>query len=193
MALFYLLCVFLTSAFSGLTPAILASLLSIVAQDYFFIKPYMSYGPPNLQDILSLFVLLIVIILTSYFSSRLRQKTSEAKRREMESFTLYTISRDLEGSTDLDTCLKTLIERARDAFGINILFFLSDSKNNEALKFYSDNPEDIIDNKTIETASWCFEHSEESGSNTGIYSASRETFFPLITAISKLGVMAIRN
>jgi two-component system, OmpR family, sensor histidine kinase KdpD len=191
MMLFYLLCVVLTAIYGGLGPAILTSILSIVAQDYFFLAPYMNMGPPSFQDLLSLVVLLIVSILTSFLAARLRHITEESKLGELEASTLYALSRDLSVFTELDPCINTLIKRARDTFGFDVIFFLPGSEDKAKFKIYQDVSNFPIDENEIQAVGWALQHSQEAGLATEFFSASRARYFPLTTARGAIGVMGL--
>ncbi len=193
MMLFYLLCVVFTAVYWGLGPAFLVSFLSIGTQDYFFMSPYMSFGPPNFQDILSLLVLMVVSVITSYLAFRLRRKTEEAKRRELEAATLYAISRDLSTSTELESCIHTIIQRAKIIFGYNAILFLPNPENRGLLKPYSDNPNFRVDNQELSEATWSFQNSHEAGRNTANFINAKDRYFPLVTARGPVGVMALWN
>jgi two-component system, OmpR family, sensor histidine kinase KdpD len=191
MMLFYLLCVVFTAVFWGLGPAILVSILSIGVQDYFFVQPLNDFGPPVLQDIVSLIALLIVSIITSYLASRLRRKTEEAKYRELVASTLYAMSRDLSSFVELDLCLKTFIKRAKDMLGFNILFFIPDFENKGKLKPYLEGSNPPINNDELSAAEWSFLHGEEAGCDTAILTSARARYFPLVTARGPVGVMGL--
>jgi len=73
---FFLGAVFLTALYGGLGPGLVASVLSILALDYFFIKPLYSLSC-GVTDVLRLGIFGLVAALTSSLSARLRKMEAE--------------------------------------------------------------------------------------------------------------------
>lgn len=88
----YLLCVTITAVFWRLGPSILVSVLSVLAFDFFFIPPFLTFAVDDTQYILTFLVFLFVGIVISYFTARIRQQTEAARLRERETSTLFTLS-----------------------------------------------------------------------------------------------------
>ena len=68
------------------------------------------------QDIVALFVFLIVAGVTSSLVSRLQEREREARRRAIESETLYRLSTALIADLTLDTVLATVAEQVTHIF-----------------------------------------------------------------------------
>lgn len=98
VALLYLLVVFLTASQLGRGPSLLASLLAVLAANYFFTVPFNTFVVAAPQDVLALLVFLVVAETTSRMAAR-QQKAAEAeilrKTDELKSILLSAVSHDL--------------------------------------------------------------------------------------------------
>lgn len=75
--------------------AILASLLSVFAYDYFFLPPRYSLAVVTGEDLLALIVFLTIAIIIGQFTSALRHSAQEARSREREMRRLYEQAQQL--------------------------------------------------------------------------------------------------
>ena len=127
-ALLYLLIVALTARAGGAGPALLASVLSFLAWNFFFLPPYHTLLVADSQDWLALGVFLIVGLVVGLQTARLRDREARAVARERESALMAELSASLvsEGSSEtmgltLVTELSRLLQTAR------VLLFVSDA------------------------------------------------------------------
>jgi nucleotide-binding universal stress UspA family protein len=74
----FLAAVLLSALVGGLGPSILASFLGLVVYDFFFVDPRLALTVTKPQDLLSLFVFLLVAVLTSNLTSRVRDQADAA-------------------------------------------------------------------------------------------------------------------
>ena len=69
----YILCVAISSRYLGFGPSIMASTLSVLAFDFFFIPPLLSITIATEQGVVSLLILAIVTFVISCLSPKIRQ------------------------------------------------------------------------------------------------------------------------
>jgi two-component system sensor histidine kinase KdpD len=107
----YLLLVLALAVTGGSGPAIVASFLSLLAFDWFFVRPIgnLSVGDP--EEWLTLGLFLIVGITTGSLAARLKRSAAEARRRSRETATLYELSSELLAGTNLAAVLSVVAER----------------------------------------------------------------------------------
>lgn len=91
-ALLYLLIISFVASLGGVRPALLASVLSFVAWNYFFLPPYHTFVVEDPKDWLSLGVFLIVGMLIGLQTGRLREREALAQARERETSVLNRFS-----------------------------------------------------------------------------------------------------
>ena len=80
--IFYLLIVVMTAVWWGRYPAIMTSLLSILAFDYFLVPPYLTFAVSDVQYVFTFIGLLAVGLVVSALASKTRQQAIEARERE---------------------------------------------------------------------------------------------------------------
>jgi len=96
----YLLVVTVAAVRWGRGPAVLAVVLSIITYDFFFVPPYFGFVPLDLRHLWSFAVMLVVGLVMSGLTSRLREQEQEARQREARTAALYELGRKLEATLD---------------------------------------------------------------------------------------------
>jgi two-component system sensor histidine kinase KdpD len=72
MVMVYILCVALSTYYIGFGPSLMASFLSVLAFDFFFISPVLTFTVATQQDILSLLILFVVTVVISCLTPKIR-------------------------------------------------------------------------------------------------------------------------
>lgn len=72
-AMIYILCVALSAAYLGTGPSLLVSVLSVLAADFFFIPPVLTFIVSSQQGVVNLLILAVVTFVISSLSPKLRQ------------------------------------------------------------------------------------------------------------------------
>ncbi len=98
----YLLAVVVTAVRWGRGPAIVTAISSTLVFDYFFVPPYPAFGPWEPRYLWTLISLLVVGLIISTLTGRLRARTDAAQQRELEMTALYQFSRDLAAENQVD-------------------------------------------------------------------------------------------
>ena len=189
LVMIYLLGVVLAALFWGFGPSILVSALSFLAFGSSIIFSF--HSALNGENILALMVLLFVGVIISYMASQNRQHAEAARSRERETAALYTLSKDLTVSNDLDSYVQAIISRTKETFGCDAAIFLPDPQNKELLKVYAKSANISVDEKEAATALWSFQHQKTVGHGTDTLTNARALYFPLITARQTVGVVGL--
>ena len=189
----YVLAVVITAYLGGLGPSVMVSILGVLAFDFFFVRPYFSFHVSDTQYIITFLVLLLVGVVISYLTARVRRQTEVTKVRERETYALFSLGRDLAVSNDLESYLQVIINRARETFGHHVIAFLPDPEKKNTLKPYIGTQiiSTEIDENERAAAFWSFEHQKVVGRGTDTLPNSKARFIPLVTARGKVGVLAI--
>lgn len=187
----YLLCVVVAAVFWGFGPSILACILSVLLWDYFFVKPHFTFAVEDTQYIFAFITLLLVSLTISYLTTRIRQQTEAAERREAETATLYGLSRTLASVVGLDSTIRAIIDSTRKTFGLDAVIFLPDPKDKGELRSHSDSPSVIIGENETAAAAWSLQHQKVVGHGTDTLPEARARYLPLSTARGAVGAMAL--
>lgn len=130
LVMVYLLSVVISAIYGGLGPSIMVSILSVLAFDFFFIPPFLSFAIDDVQYILTFIALLLVSFTVSYLTSRVRNAQVQERVEKLQKALLNSISHELrtplvsivgtlsslqEKDMDLDDAARrNLIELARE-------------------------------------------------------------------------------
>ena len=91
----YLLGVVAVATRAGRGPTALASVLSVAVFDFFFVPPYLSFAVSDTEYLITFAVMLIVALVISGLTMRIRAQADRARDRERRIAALYALSRDL--------------------------------------------------------------------------------------------------
>lgn len=108
--LFFLVPVLIASTVGGTWSGVVASVVAIMAWDWYFIPPVHTVTVYYPRDLLALVVFLAVALLTGQLASASRRQTEEAMQRARTSRALYELSMALIGRRDLTHILRALSE-----------------------------------------------------------------------------------
>jgi two-component system sensor histidine kinase KdpD len=106
----YLLAVMVTAIQCGRGPAILNSLLSVLAFDFCFVPPRFSFTVDEAQYIVTFAVMLVVALVISHLATRLRQEAEIARLQERQAAAMHGLSRQLAGTRGIDRILKAAVQ-----------------------------------------------------------------------------------
>lgn len=98
IVMLFLLTVLVIAVRLGRNAAILASILSVLLFDIFFVPPRFSLAVSNLQYVVTFAVMLVTALTTTHFTSTLRLKAREAEHRAQRTQALYLLARQLAGA-----------------------------------------------------------------------------------------------
>jgi two-component system sensor histidine kinase KdpD len=192
LVMIYLLNVVITASYLGRGPAILASILSVLAFDYFFIPPYLTFAVSDTEYLLTFTGLLGVGLVISELTARARDQAEMARRREASTAALYGLSRDLAAAAGTDDILRAITQNVSQTFGREVVIFLPDKDPGAGLKPYSYSPNFTPDENERAVAVWTFEHRQSAGRGTETLSAAEARYLPLLTARGVVGVLGAK-
>ena len=186
-ATIFLLPVLICAARFGLWPAIVAALLSFLAEDYFFIDPRYSITISEPHEFITLIVSLLVAGVTGMLASRLRNHSRTMRQRAQSAQSLFEFSRKVAGASELDDVLWSAATHAQKTLGINSVAFLILEGADLVIRA-SWPPIDQLDPGETIAARWALEKNEPAGWRTGTLPNVRFQFRPLATS---RGVVAV--
>ena len=114
LVMLYLLGVVIAAARFGRGPSLLAATLSIVVFDFFFIPPTFTFTVSEDRHVLTFAIMLVVGLLTSGLTLRIRKQEQAARASEGRIATLYQLSRDLTAAIDAEQAAAATARRAAE-------------------------------------------------------------------------------
>ena len=110
MVMLYLLAVVLAAARLGLRPAILTAALGVLAFDFFFIPPRFTLKVSDTEYFLTFFGLFVVGVVISTLVTKARERAEVMRERELQTESLYYLSRDLAAAVDRDSIMAAVLK-----------------------------------------------------------------------------------
>jgi two-component system sensor histidine kinase KdpD len=190
LVMVYLLAVVIAATNLGRGPSILASLLGVLAFDFFIIPPYMTMAVSDTEYLLTFAGLFAVGIVISQLADRLRVQAEVAERRRVETASLYGLSRDLSVSTSMEGILHAITNNIAQTFDRDVLVFLPDKPGN--LEPIAATQDFRTGENELAVAEWAFKHGQTAGRGTDTLPAAQARYLPLKTANTVIGVLAVR-
>jgi two-component system sensor histidine kinase KdpD len=190
LVIVYLLAVVLAAFYLGRGPAILTSILSVVAFDFFFITPRFSMAISDSEYLLTFVGLLVVGLIISHLTALVREQAESAQGREAQTVALYELGKDLTVTAKLTDIVKTVITQIGQTFGRDVAIFLPGEDGQ--LKVYANSPELTIADNELAVADWSFQRGQVAGRGTNTLPDASMRYQPLRTTRGVVGVLAVR-
>lgn len=186
----YLLGVVIVAMRSSRRVALLASLLSVAAFDFFCVPPYLNFGVTDYEYLVTFVVMLIVAVTISSLTVRIRMQADYAIEREVRTQALYRITRELTGERRDFEAARIATEITREVFGSNVVLFLPESSGK--ITFRRRTTDDLPLPRSEEgVAQWVFDHGQRAGKGTDTLPGATALYLPLRASQQSLGVMAV--
>ena len=189
LVMLFLVAVVFSAVFLGRGPSIMASVLSVLAFDFFFVDPRLTFTVNDTQYILTFIGLLIVGLIISNSAALLRDQVDLLRRRGQQSQALNTMSRELTAAITPDEVMETVIRNVSDMFNRGTVILLPEDGH---LAVKASTPDIAIGESELAVADWAFKHGKEAGRGTTTLPAADIRFRPLITASETVGVLGTK-
>src|SRR5262245_6902315 len=190
-SLVFLAAVLLSAVVGGLGPSIYASVLGLFVYDFFFVDPRFTFTVTKPQDLLSLFVFLLVAVLTSNLTSPVREQAEAARRRERRTATLYAFAKEIAAASRIEDLLRVIVEHVGREFGARTVILLPEGGRLTARA--AQPPEMQLPETERGTATWVWEHNQVAGRGTDTLPGGACLHIPLSTVRGAVGVLALQR
>jgi len=182
LVMLFLAAVLICGLYLGRGPAVLAALLSVLAFDFLFVAPRFTLTIANSQDVLTFLGLLVVGLVTSDLTARVREEVEAGRRQEAETAALYALSRDLAVAASRDAIVDTVSRHVTLAFGrASVVLLAADGRLASG----------ALPVAGLAAAQSVFDSARPQSGAPDITESKTHTFIPLQTARGPLGVLAV--
>ncbi len=186
LVMFYLVAVVIAAVTWGRGPSVLAAVLGVLALDFFFVPPHYTFAVADTQYLLTFFGFLMVGLVISALTVRVREQADIAERRRVQTTELYELTRALAASAGLEEVLQAIITHVGQTFGRDAMVWLPEG---DTLKPHTSRSSMKVTEDEFAAAKWAFEHGEPAGSNTTTLPHAGIRCIPLQTAHGVVGVL----
>ena len=189
LVMFYLLGVVVIAFRRGLRPAIFTAIVGVLAFDFFFIPPYLTFRVTDSEYLITFAGMIIVGALISILVARAREHAFAAQEREKVTGTLYALSQDLTIAADADSIITAAAKHVNGIFQWDSTFLIPEGN---ILAEHTTSPGLILDADEKAVAMWAFSHGAVAGYDTDTLHSSRLRYIPLQGSQGMLGIMGVR-
>ncbi len=189
IVMFYLLAVVVAAIRLGLQPAVLTAFLGVLAFDFFFVPPRFTLAVADSEYLVTFAGFLAVGLVIGSQVARSHQRAESLRLREVQTASLYYLSRDLAGVADLVSVTAAVLRNLRESLKAEIVIFLADG---EQLKIISESEHLLLDLKERAVADWTFRNRQPAGRGTTTLSSAGLLYLPLQTATAVHGVLGVK-
>ena len=189
IVMLFLLTVVLVGAQWGRGPAVLASIVSVAAFDFFFVPPRYTFAVSDVQYLLTFAVMLVVGLITGQLTAGVRFQARIASHREERARTLYEFARDLSGLLTARQVIEVSESFMAHAFRARVVVLVPDAGGRldaTTAGARMKNPADVA------TAQWAYDRAQSAGAGTDTLASNEYLFLPLKAPMGTRGVLAIR-
>lgn len=185
----YLLGVTIIALFGRIGPSILASTLSVLAYDFFFIPPRFSFVVSDIQYFFTLIVMLVVTLIISHLTILTRRQTQISRHTEHHTATLHTLSRQLASTRGIDKLLNMAVRYISEVFDSSVLALLP--TNSHLTIRARCKTHQVLNDKEQSIAQWVYDLGQMAGLGTDTLSFSDALYIPLLATQETVGVLRV--
>ena len=191
LVMIYLLGVVAVASRFGRGPAALASVLSVLAFDYFFIAPQFSFAVNDTQYLITFIAMLAVALVISTLTVRNRRQAEMARLRERRTAALHSLSQHLARTRGSDPLLEVAVQHIAEIFESQVVALLPDESG--ALEIRAGYKADFaLSAKERSVAHWVYDLGQMAGRGTQTLSLAEALYVPLRAAGVPRGVLGVR-
>ncbi len=173
----------------GLGPSLLAVAAASLAYNFFFLPPLYTFTVADPTNIVSLFFFALVAVIVSNLGARARLQSVAAQTRARTTEALYSFSRKLAGTGELDDVLWATAFQVASMLKLRVVILLPGADGLSVAAAYP--PEDVLDAADMAAAKWSFENATPAGRGADTLPGGRRLFMPLRTARGLIGVVGL--
>ena len=188
LSLLFLTGVLVVAASAGLGPSLLGSVLSFLAFNYFFTKPYYTLQVADDGDVATLAFFLVIAALTGNLAARMHRENFMRQAALQRISRLYDFSRQMSSAVGTEVVPEALAQHLQQALDRPVCVLLADAGNPPTPRVWAGLSEDRPDDLPGDVVETAWSRIREAEVIVG-----RWTFFVLATRREKMGMAAIQG
>lgn len=186
----YLLGIILFSARFSLRESLACAVSSVAAFDFFFIPPYLAFTIGDLTHGVTFLVMLLLALVISSQTQRIRNQAEAARERETRTALLYALTHDLAGARTLERVVEAAAGHLERAFGSAVSVFVPDARGT-LQRMYASATRRQAGERDISVSQWVWSHAREAGLGTDTLSGGDSLYVPLMASGAPVGVLGL--
>ena len=190
LVMVYLLGIVVVARRQGRGPSLLASVLSVAAFDVFFVPPHLTFAVSDVRYLITFLVMLVVGIVISGMTIRIRAQAEAVREREQRTAALYAMSRELASVRGVEELVRISVRHVTEVFRARPIVLLPEDGR---LALRSEPDTDVpLDANEVAVARWVLEHRQPAGSGTSTLPGATRLYVPLLASRGCIGVLGVK-
>lgn len=190
VAMVYLLGIVLTATRTGRWPALVATLLSVAAFDFFFVPPFFTFTVSDIRFVITFGVMFVVANVITGLTLQIREQAEASRKRERSTAALYALSRQLSRERKKERIFDVAAKHISEVFQSQIAILVMDEKG-ELTGIDTRVGTFALDKKEESVARWAFDNRHVAGFGTDTLPGARALYLPLVSSSGVVGVMGV--
>jgi two-component system sensor histidine kinase KdpD len=186
----FLLGVIVISARFSLGASIAAALVSVAAFDFVFIPPYLTFDIQDFRHGVTFFVMLLVAIVISTLTQRIRNQARFARAGEARTAALYALSRELSGARSAERVIEVAARQLERVFASQIAIF-TPGPSAALARVYASPQLTAASEHEDGVTQWVWAQRREAGLGTDTLPGSQGLHLPLMASGGPVGVVSV--
>ncbi len=191
LVMVYLLGATIAALRLGRGPASLTAVVNVLAFDFFFVPPRLTFAVADLQYVVTFAVMLVVALVIASLVASVRAQTRVAGARERRTALLYEMSRELAATRQRDNIARVAVKHVAETFSGHAVVLVPDPAGRLLHPRAKPLPESLR-SADLSVAQWVFDHGRPAGLGTDTLPAAAAQYQPLRGGSRTLGVLAVR-
>lgn len=189
----YLVGVMVTAIHWGRGPAILNSVLSVLAFYFVFVPVRYSFTLVETQFLFTFAMMLLVALVISHLTIMIRRQAEAARLQERQTAAMHALSRELATTRGVENILQVAVKQLQEIFESQVVALLPEE--NGKLHSVADDLAEVFQKdlpKELSVAQWAFRTGQMAGWGTQTSPDSPFLYVPLQATKAVIGVLALR-
>jgi two-component system sensor histidine kinase KdpD len=191
LSLFFLVAVLGVAARFGLWPSVYASVLAFLGYNFFLTEPFYTFEVQHQNVVLTLFLFLIVAIVTGNLAARLRNQAKAQRAIAKRTANLFDFSRKVASVASLDDVVWAAVHHVASTMQCASLILMPDGSGKLSI-IGGYPPEDQLDARDWGAAEWAWDKVEPAGWLSATLPSASWLFLPMKSADKCHGVLGVR-
>lgn len=191
LVMVYLLGIVFVATRYGQGPSILASILSVATFDFSFVPPRGTFAVNDTEYLVTFAVMLLVALVISTLTVRIKQQADAAQQRERRTAELYAMSRELASTRGLENLLTVAARHIADTFDSQVAVVMP-NETEQLVILGGDDTLFAQSQNELGVARWVYDHKEMAGLGTNTLAGTDALHLPLAASRGVVGVLSVR-
>lgn len=192
----------------GRLAAIVASVLAVLAFNYFFTEPRFTLNINDTRYVVTFAVMLAVGVIVGTLAARAREQRLRAWSREQATAAQHALSRELAAASDVRTVAAIVARHVHDLVQADAVvctptalaettasatpsgLHVAAAAGQHGPDWYSGEVEDAARERGV--AQWAFDHGSTAGRGTSTLPSAQGRYLPLVGSRGRVGVLGVR-